>query len=187
MFKSSIGNLIKQSKSLFEQINEKNMNVADKDDVQYSILNYKKILEDMTEYVKGYFDYKEQGEETYAGKLITSTHKFYDEMFTNIKYRTTITLYDMKRINQEFIAGTQSLQEMLENDDVTIDAEGRAFLTMTDNQYKKLMKVYKDDGDIYRWLVTKKSKFFNNGIPDQLRRSFNDKAAPVMHQLKGKR
>lgn len=186
MYKSSIGPLIEKHKALFETVNDREIKINAQHDVEYSILNYKKILSDMCEYVQGYFDYKKQGEDKYAGKLLDSTHKFYDEMFNDVRYRTTISLYDMKRINQEFIAGTKQLQDKIDID-TDLLSEEQAVIIMTDNQYKKLMKVYKDDVAIYCWLTSKESKVFNTGINEDLRRAFLDKSTPVIHQLKGKK
>ena len=57
MFKSSIAELIKSNKSVFEDIN--NAFDTHTDNADYTILDYNKILTDMCDYINGYFKYKE--------------------------------------------------------------------------------------------------------------------------------
>ena len=182
MFKSSISEIIKNSKEIFEDINRTFDNHTDTAD--YTILNYNKILTDMCDYIEGYFKYKEAGEEQYADKLMSSTHKFYDEMFTNIKYRTPFRLSDMKDINEQFLVNTKKLQSLLETD-AEKSAEENAILKMTDNQYRKLMKVYKDDSQIYLYLLTRNSRF-SKTISPELYAAFENKDTPVIHRMKKK-
>ena len=181
MFKSSISEIIKNSKEIFEDINRAFDNHTDK--AEYTILNYNKILTDMCDYIEGYYRYKEAGEEQYADKIMSSTHKFYDEMFVNIKYRTPFRLSDMKDINEQFLVNTQKLQSLLEKD--TSSLEEDTILKMTDNQYRKLMKVYKDDSQIYLYLVTRNSRF-SKTISPELYSAFENKDTPVIHRMKKK-
>ena len=182
MFKSSISEIIKNSKEVFEEINRAFDTHTDNAD--YTILNYNKILNDMCDYIEGYYRYKEVGEEQYADKLMSSTRKFYDEMFTNIKYRTPFRLSDMKDINEQFLVNTKKLQALLENDNEK-SAEENAMLKMTDNQYRKLTKVYKDDAQIYLYLVTRNSRF-SKSISPELYSAFENKDTPVIHRIKKK-
>jgi len=181
MFKSSISEIIKHSKEIFEDINRAFDNHTDK--AEYTILNYNRILTDMCDYIEGYYRYKEAGEEQYADKLMSSTHKFYDEMFVNIKYRTPFRLSDMKDINEKFLVNTQRLQSLLEKD--TSSLEEDTILKMTDNQYRKLMKVYRDDSQIYLYLVTRNSRF-SKTISPELYSAYENKDTPVIHRMKKK-
>ena len=56
---------------------------------------------------------------------------------------------------------------------------------MTDNQYRKLMKVYKDDSQIYLYLLTRNSRF-SKTISPELYSAFENKDTPVIHRMKKK-
>lgn len=183
MFESSIPELISDNKSLFEDVNNSFDTNTDKAD--YTILNYNKILSDMCDYLEGYFKYKENGEEQYADKLLTSTHKFYDDMFTKVEYRMPFRLTDMKGINEEFLVNTKKLQSLLESDEGK-STEEKSMVKMADNQYRKLMKVYRDDVQIYLYLATRNSRFSKN-ISPKLYSAFEDETTPVIHKMKKKK
>lgn len=190
MFKSSISDVIRDNRSLFEDVNRHDNT---RDNGEYTILDYGKIVNDMGDYLEGYFKYKESGDDKYADKLLSSTHKFYDDMFTDIKYRTPFNLNDMRDINKEFIKNTKRLQALLETDDYKDEKakdekesdskEIKAVLKMTDNQYNKLMKVYKDDAKIYLWLATRYSPF-RKSLDPKLHAAFENEKTPVIHRIK---
>jgi hypothetical protein len=179
MFKSSISDTVRNNRDTFEDVNRKYDNI--KDDAEYTILDYGKITSDMCDYIEGYFKYKENGDEKYADKLIASTHKFFDDMFTDVKYRKPFNLIDMKQINEEFLANTKKLQTLLEAD-YKSGSEEYAILKMTDNQYNKLMKVYRDDVRIYIWLSTRYTPF-TKSLEPRLIQAFENKNTPVIHKI----
>ena len=181
MFTSSIADLIKHNKSIFEDINRSFDTHTDNAD--YTILDYNKILTDMCDYLEGYYKYKENGEEQYADKILSSTHKFYDVMFTDIKYRKPFRLSDFKSINEEFLVNTKKLQSLMETE--LEGYEEDAMLRMADNQYKKLMKVYKDDTQIYLYLLSRNSRF-SRSITAELYSAFENEDTPVIHRIKKK-
>lgn len=181
----SMKDFIIKNKNLFENVAKQRERIKPSDDVQYTILNYETIISNMCEFVEGYMEYVKSGKTTYAGKVISTTHTFYDNMFSNDKkYRKTISLYDMKDINESFLVETKRLQSLLEDyseyEDITM--EGKALLKMTDNQYRKLSKVYRDDMQIYLWLITYKNSDSSFNISDKLYEDFMDKTTPVMHK-----
>ena len=57
-----------------------------------------------------------------------------------------------------------------------------ALIRLTNNQYKKLAKVCRDDMKIYLWLTTSGSKFFAYHLDETTRSAYSDKKAPVMHK-----
>lgn len=179
IFKSSISELIKNSKSLFEDINNAFDTSLDKAD--YTILNYEKIVNDMCDYLEGYFRYKEAGEEQYADKLMSSTHKFYDEMFVNIKYRMPFKLTDMKEINEKFLVATKKLQSILDTD-TEKSTEENSIMKMSDNQFNKLMKVYRDDAQIYLYLITRNGRY-SKPLSAELYSAFENRETPVIHRI----
>lgn len=182
MFKSSISEMIKHNKMIFEDINRSFDNHTD--DAEYTILDYNKILTDMCDYLEGYYRYKENGEEQYADKILSSTHKFYDTMFTEIRYRKPFRLTDMKKINEEFLANTKKLQSLMDVDSEKSNEED-AMLRMTDNQYKKLMKVYRDDAQIYLYLISRTNRF-SHSISAELYAAYTNEETPVIHKMKKK-
>ena len=161
---------------------------------KYSILNYGKILDMICEYMTGYINYKEKGNNEYSDKVLSQTIYLYNTMFTDKKYRTKIELSQMTDINRSFLEGTKKLQTLLDEQTKLLqtkegpDAEElNKMIMLTNNQYGKLSKVYHDDMSIYLWLISSKSKikFLNRyNIDSKLRVDFNDKHTPVMHKVK---
>lgn len=180
----AIKSFVKSNQNLFEDVSSKYKNAKDSDDVQYSMLNYSKILNEMAEYIEGYIDYKEKGNKNFSGKVLQTTEFFYSKMFEDKKkYRKIVTLDDMRETAAEFLKDSKNLQTVMENaskyDDS--DDELRQLINLTDNQYRKLSKVYKDDMKIYMWLSTSKSPIYRRTISADLRADFKDKTTPVIH------
>ena len=187
---NSIRDFVITHKSLFDEIAKKYTNMKDRKNVEYTILDYSKILNDISDYIEGYLKYREQGQNTYDGKVLLTTKYFYDGMFkpNSMTYRKIIALTDMNYINEDFLKGTKRLQTILDAQSPTPDdTEFKSILLMTDNQYKKISKVWNDDMHIYLWLSTSNSKIFCKKIDDETRRAFDDKYTPVMHKLSWRR
>lgn len=174
-----------QYKALFEEVMKDYSNVKHEYDSEYSILNYEKILSEMIDFMKGYIEYEEDGERKFSGKVLSRTKLFYDNMFMDKKYRMTITLSDFKDVTKTFLEKTKELQTFLEEHSCD---KGRselcAMCLMTDKQYKKLGKVYKDDMKLYLWLSASNSKVFGHDVDAKLRQYFEDESTPVMHRVK---
>ena len=171
------------NRNLFESIASGYSNMRDEDDVIYSILNYEKILKEMKDFLNGYVEYKESGDDKYAGKVMSSAINFYNGMFETDKYRRTMTLSDMRSINKSFLELSKLLQDkMIEISESYDDSETVGMLKLTDNQYAKVSKVYRDDMDIYLWITSKNSIVKPHVIPVDLRVKFLDKTTPVIHR-----
>ena len=186
---------VEKHRNMFEDVARQYDDVKDLNGPQkYSILNYGKILDMICEYMTGYINYKEKGNNEYSDKVLSQTIYLYNTMFTDKKYRTKIELSQMTDINRSFLEGTKKLQTLLDEQTKLLqtkegpDAEElNKMIMLTNNQYGKLSKVYHDDMSIYLWLVSSKSKikFINRyNIDSKLRVDFNDKHTPVMHKVK---
>lgn len=176
---------IVKNKTLFEDVNDSYSNMKGEYDTMYSILDYEKIFSEMIEYLQGYAKYAESGDDKYAGKVLSTTKQFYDNMFSDKKYRREITLSDFRNLNKTFLVKTKELQTLLEKySEDRSNTELCAMCSMTDKQYRKLGKVHKDDMKIYLWLTTSNSKVFHKELDDDTKRAFHNKETPVMHQLK---
>ena len=186
---------VEKHRNMFEDVARQYDDVKDLNGPQkYSILNYGKILDMICEYMTGYINYKEKGNNEYSDKVLSQTIYLYNTMFTDKKYRTKIELSQMTDINRSFLEGTKKLQTLLDEQTKLLqtkegpDAEElNKMIMLTNNQYGKLSKVYHDDMSIYLWLVSSKSKikFLNRyNIDSKLRVDFNDKHTPVMHKVK---
>lgn len=176
-----------KNKNLFEDVAQTHQNMRASDDVSYSILNYDRILNEMFDFITGYVNYKKNGANTYAGKVLSTTCHFYNTMFVDKhKYRCIITLADMKRINKSFLQNSKKLQDLLDelcdDENNSNDKELESLIIMTNRQYNKLSKVYRDDMKIYLWLSTSNSKVFSRDIDTDLKIIFNDPDTPVMHK-----
>jgi len=175
---------VERDRNLFEKVAKGFVNAKDVYRVQYTILDYDKILDQMIEFLDGYKQYEEGDDHKYDGKVLTISRNFYDRMFTDKEYRKKINLEQFKEINKEYLRKTKVLQGTLEkyiNAD-TVSAEMNSLVRMTNNQYKKLSKVCRDDMKIYLWLTTGNSKFFAFNLDEATRREFSNKKSPVMHK-----
>lgn len=186
---------VEKHRNMFEDVARQYDDVKDLNGPQkYSILNYGKIIDMICEYMTGYINYKEKGNNEYSDKVLSQTIYLYNTMFTDKKYRTKIELSQMTDINRSFLEGTKKLQTLLDEQTKLLqtkegpDAEElNKMIMLTNNQYGKLSKVYHDDMSIYLWLISSKSKikFLNRyNIDSKLRVDFNDKHTPVMHKSK---
>ena len=156
---------VENNRSLFEDVAKGFVNAKDIYQTEYSILDYETILNQMIEFVDGYAQYSKEGDK---------------------KYRRKITLDQFKDINTIFLQKTKQIQNLIEGylkqEEKT--SEMSSFLSLTNNQYKKIAKVYRDDMKIYLWLTTSNSKFFSFNLDASTRSEFTNKFSPVMHKAK---
>jgi len=175
-----IQSFVKDNKDLFEQIvvNDERKNYNDGN--VYSILDYKRILGLMKEYLAGYIAYKSKKEDTYEStKVLEKTKKFYDSIFTEDGYRRKFKLPEMVDINKDYLILSNELRQLIDTaqKEKDQDRELTTFLQLTENQYKKLSKVYKDDMNIWLWLSYLKD------CSEDLKKAFRDKGTPVIHKV----
>lgn len=183
-----IEQIVCEYRTMFEDVAKLRPNVRPNDDVLYTAMNYEKILQEMCTFLEGYVSYLNDGKSDYDGKIITSTKKFYDSMFSDMSekspYRTQITLDDMRHVNESFVEGTQKLKLVMESMiEQHPGVETEQLVTMSKNQYGKLARVYHDDMQLYMWLATKNSRVNPKCAPVQNRVDFWDLKTPVMHRL----
>lgn len=188
-YSKKIKDLIQSNRGIYEQIARESEKNHFKYAEKYNILDYGKILELMIKYVEGYIKYKESdNNDVYKGKVLETSKYFYDSMFdynNRHKYRQVIEISQFKSINKTYLEWTNKLTnllEKLENDDkYSNDFEFDILLTMTQRQYDKIAKVYKDDCNIYLWIVSKDSKYLKHDIDSKLISHYNNDKTPVMH------
>jgi hypothetical protein len=176
---------VENNKNLFEDVAKGYINAKDIYRVQYSILNYSKIIDQMIEFIDGYKSYADTDDKKYDGKVLSISRNFYDRMFTDKdNYRMKINLEQFKDINKEYLIKTKKLQSLIESylADKNMTSEMNALITLTNNQYKKLSRVMKDDMKIYLWLSTSNSKLFAYSIDNATRSEFSNNNSPVMHK-----
>ena len=105
-----IEQIVCEYRTMFEDVAKTHLNVRPTDAVLYTAMNYEKILQEMCTFLEGYVSYMDEGKSDYDGKIISSTKKFYDAMFSDLSaespYRKQITLEDMKHINESFLSAT---------------------------------------------------------------------------------
>lgn len=174
------------NKGLFEQVARDYKYDTKHREKQYTQLNYRYILKEMVDFVNGYIEYKEKDSTKYAGKVLGTAKAFYDAMFTNKKkYRRKIRLPEIRDSYADFLRGTKELQNLLEAniERGNKDPEFHMLLTMTDNQYRKISKVCRDDMQIYLWLATENNTDQYH-ISGKLRADFVDDNTPVIHPKK---
>lgn len=175
---------VENNRNLFEDVAKGFVDAKDLFRVQYTILDYEKILDQMIEFIDGYKQYSGGDDHKYEGKVLTISRNFYDRMFTDKKYRRKINLEQYKEISANYLKRTKELQGIIESylSDKSISGEMDSLIRLTDNQYKKLSKVVRDDMKIYLWLTTSNSKHFAYHLDDTTRKQFTNPKAPVMHK-----
>lgn len=180
---------VKEARNMFEDIcNERESQKMDPR--VFTILNYEKMVGDLAEYISGYIKYKEKGSNKYKGQVAGTTLQFYNRMFTDEKkYRRKFYLPDMKDIIKGFLEQTKKLQDILDAhiDEANMDPELKTLLEMTNNQYRKITKVNRDDLKIYTWLLFGETARNHDGkydIPVSLRVAYEDRKTPVIHLYK---
>lgn len=182
----SMKGFVVDNKDLFEQVARDYKYDTRHREKQYTQLNYRYILKEMVDFVNGYIEYKEKDSTKYAGKVLGTAKAFYDAMFTNKKkYRRKIRLPEIRDSYADFLRGTKELQNLLEAniERGNKDPEFNMLLTMTDNQYRKISKVCRDDMQIYLWLATE-NHTDQYHISGKLRADFVDDNTPVIHPKK---
>ena len=175
---------VSNNKNLFEDVAKSHDNTRDVYKTRYSVLDYEMILDQMIEFVDGYKQYEQKSDKKYEGKVLKISRNFYDKMFTEKKYRKIITLDQYKDLNLGYLKKTKELQGIIESyiKDKDISGEMDSLIRLTNNQYKKLSKVCRDDMKIYLWLTTSNSKFLAYHLDESTRSAFSNKTAPVMHK-----
>ena len=186
---SEINQFVCEYRTLFEDVANTVPNIRPADDVMYSTMDYGKILSKMTEFLEGYVEYRDGNNSKYDDRIITSTKGFYDSMFAdmsvNSPYRHSVTLEDMRTTgNETFLRETHRLQTVMEAMLAKYpDFQTKQLATMTQNQYNKLARVYRDDASLYLWLATGNSKTHPKDTSVENRINFMDIGTPVVHRL----
>lgn len=150
---------------------------------KYTMLNYEDIIDKMCVFVDSYVDYKKSGDDKYRGKVLQTTRTYYNSIFIEDRYRKTMTLKQMSKFSPIFLSKTKELQKVLEKyiETQDHDHELQQLLIMTNNQYKKLSKVYHDDMKIFMWLASEKSNFYEYKLDPQIKMHYYDPSTPVIH------
>lgn len=172
---------IKNNTDIFTAAQDKYKYTINRSDKIYTILDYGKIFDDICDYIEGYIDYANSDDDKYDNKVISSTYKFYDSIFSDEKYRMDFVLYEFPDIQKEFLEGTKDLQDVLmklEDD----EADSRSMTVITNNLYNRLAKVFKDDYSIWKMLI----KLPTYDPTDEDRRRYTDKHTPCIHEKKKK-
>lgn len=177
---------VENNRNLFEDVAKGFVNAKDMYRTEYSILNYEMILDQMIQFIDGYVEYANDNTKQYEGKVLVVTRNFFNNMFIDKKkYRKKINLDEFVEINKRYLEKTKQLQSIIERylKDGSISRELDSLLRLTDNQYKKIAKVYRDDMKIYLWLTSSNSKFFAYHLDESTRSEFSNKNSPVMHKV----
>ena len=177
---------VENNRNLFEDVAKGFVNAKDMYRTEYSILNYEMILDQMIQFIDGYVEYANDNTKQYEGKVLAVTRNFFNSMFIDKKkYRKKINLDEFVEINKRYLEKTKQVQSIIERylKDGSISRELDSLLRLTDNQYKKIAKVYRDDMKIYLWLTSSNSKFFAYHLDESTRSEFSNKNSPVMHKV----
>ena len=185
---NKITSAISADKNLFEKVASQHSVSTNKRFQRYTILNYKKMLDEMCEFIDGYVSYKGKDGETYKGKVLTTTVHFYERMFTDQKeYRIDFDLTQMSTITEDFLKGSKRLQQLVDEysaEQYKSDKELKSLIALTENQFMKVNKVHSDDMKIYLYLTSKDSKIAKYTPPSSVISAFKNKSTPVIHEKK---
>jgi hypothetical protein len=178
---------VKNARNLFIDVSD-SRKFGNFDKRLYSILNYPRIAREMYEFIKGYIECKASGKYKYKDTAVGTTILFYNNMFKEEKYRKRIHLDEFDDLTKEFLEWTEKLQDIMDAhlNELDIDSEMKTIFELTNNQYRKLARVNRDDMEIFLWLVYKSeiNPKTKREIPGTLRAAFLDDSTPVMHEIK---
>lgn len=178
---------VKNARNLFIDVSESRVN-GYTDKREFSILNYPRIVKEMYEFVSGYIKCKADGKyDKYKNTAVGTTIQFYNNMFADDKYRKKIHLTDFDDIIKGFLEWTDKLQTIMDEhiNELHIDTEMNTMFQLTNNQYRKLAKVNRDDMEIFLWLTYKTDiNTKARDISGALRAAYLDDKTPVMHEIK---
>lgn len=175
---------VKNNKQLFEDVAKEYATPAPAGE-EYTQLDYERILNDMCSFIEGYVKYKTDGTDTYKGKVLLTSRRFFDDMFSDKgKYRKTLKCNQIKNSFEYFLKGTKRFQDLMEKnlDYSEKDAEFANLLKLCDNQYRKVSKVCRDDMQIYLWIRTRESTVYRYDLSVKLRADYADEKTPVIHK-----
>lgn len=179
---SAIIDFVKMEKNKFEEVSKNYQNINKSHDVAYTILDYEKIINEIYDYITSFCEYKKNGETKYSDRIMTTTKCFYDKMFGDKdKYRSAIALSDFPHITKQFLVCSKKLQSLFDELSESTDKDTLQIIYLSDNQLKKIIRVFNDDMEIYLWLSTSGSKIINYPISDSVRSDYININTPVMH------
>lgn len=182
-----IKDFFSDNKNLFLQVSDdqvhNSLHGIDKS-LQYTMLNYPKIMNEICEYLEGYAQFEENNDtdkKKYSVQEIsTQTTKFFNSMFTDQKYRVNCVLEDVPIMNRKFLELSKKLKSFLDTHKEGASGPMKVLCVMSENQFMKVGKVLKDDLKIYLWLLYR-ANGKDYSIPSKTRVDFKDKKTPVMH------
>ena len=178
---------VKNARNLFVDVAEAHGGLT-YDKHEYDILNYPRIVKEMYDFIDGYIRCKASGNYRYKDSAIGTTVQFYNNMFVDKKYRRRISLNEMNDLIKGFLEWTDRLQTIMDEHlhELGVDTEMKTMFELTNNQYRKLAKVNRDDMEIYLWLLyqnkidTKKKR----SLPSNLKIMYENLSTPVMYEIK---
>lgn len=178
---------IKNARNLFIDVADTRSKIT-YDKREYDILNYPRIVKEMYDFIDGYIKCKASGNYKYKNSAVSTTVQFYNNMFKDKKYRKHINLCEMDELMKGFLEWTDRLQTLMDEHlhELGVDTEMKAMFDLTNNQYRKLAKVNRDDLEIYLWILYDSGidKEHKRSLPSNLKIMYENKLTPVMHEIK---
>lgn len=185
---TSIKSFVTSKLNLFEKVASTESHKISVNTQQYIMLNYKKIFKTIIEYVEGYqdiYDNEPDKAKLYGDKVIGTTKKYFDSMFTDESFKVSLDLRKVQSVFTDFLEGSKLLQNKLDMlsrpDIINGNRQLEQILIICDNQYKKISKVCKDDMNIYLYLMTKDTDCPTANISMELLKTHKDSSTPVIH------
>ena len=191
-FKSDeIGEFIASMKKEIIEASDSYINIKDKYNKKFIILDYSKILALLTEYMKQYSEYLHTEKNKYKDRIIGSTTNFFNTLSTKGEYKKEISIGDFKQEIESFVDRTKAFQTVIKEIekhcccDCDMAKECENMITLAVNQYIKIGNVFRTDLNLYDSIRTSGSKSFNKPFTsEQSYAMFNEKT-PCMHIVKG--
>lgn len=167
------------------------INIDDKYNKKFKILDYTKIMNLMTAYIRQYAEYLHTEKDKYKDRLLKLTESFYNSLSTKEEYKKEISIIDFKNEIESFVDGTKGFQTVikeLENEcccDCEKAQECENMIKMAINQYIKIGNIFRTDLNLYDSIRTSGSKSFNKGFTAEQSYAMFDEKNPCMHIVKG--
>lgn len=167
------------------------VNIADKYNKKFKILDYTKILNLITQYMRQYVTYLHTEKDKYKDRILGLTQAFYDSLFKKEEYKKEVSIQEFKDEIDAFINGTKGFQTVIKEVehecccDCAMAKECEHMVTISVNEYLKIGRVFRTDLNLYNSIRKSGSKVYNEPFTSEQSYVFSNEETPCMHIVKG--
>lgn len=167
------------------------VDIDDKYNKKFKILDYTKILTLLTEYMRQYAEYMHTEKDKYKDRILGLTESFYNTLFKKEEYKKEIYIGDFKDEITAFVDGTQGFQKVIKEIehecccDCEMAKECERMIKMSVNEYIKIGNVFRTDLNLFDSIRTSGSRVTAKGFTSEQHYVLFNEKYPCMHIMEG--